>query len=95
VPLPPIHEQERIVAEADRLVSVALQLADGLEVARLRAERLRQSILKWAFEGRLVDQDPNDEPATALLKRLNSRRDAAAAATKSRSRRRREASSKT
>lgn len=35
-----------------------------------RAERLRQSILKWAFEGRLVAQNSEDEPASALLERI-------------------------
>ena len=38
-----------------------------------RAERLRQAILKRAFEGRLVPQDPNDEPASALLERIGVR----------------------
>jgi type I restriction enzyme S subunit len=39
-----------------------------------RAARLRQSILKWAFEGRLVDQDPTDEPASVLLERIRAER---------------------
>lgn len=42
----------------------------------LRLSRLRQSILKSAFEGRLVDQDPTDEPASALLERIRAEREA-------------------
>ena len=41
----------------------------------LRAERLRQAILKRAFEGKLVPQDPNDEPASELLKRIRLKQD--------------------
>jgi len=49
--------------------------AAGLE----RAERLRQAILKRAFEGRLAPQDPNDEPASVLLARIRAERAVAAA----------------
>ena len=44
----------------------------SLQRIRGRCSRLRQAILKWAFEGKLADQDPSDEPATALLERIRS-----------------------
>jgi type I restriction enzyme S subunit len=74
VPLPPASEQARIVARSDRLLSLASQLAVELQREQIRCARVRQSILKWAFEGRLVDQDPTDEPASALLERIRAER---------------------
>ncbi len=76
VPLPPQPEQERIVGEIDRLLSAAATVATNVSADKARIARLRQSILKWAFEGKLVDQDPNDEPAEQLLARIRSRGDA-------------------
>lgn len=83
VPLPPHAEQERILAEAERLSSIAESSRSMVQPSIVRVARLRQSILKWAFEGRLVDQDPTDEPAEVLLERIRAER----AAQPSRSRR--------
>jgi type I restriction enzyme S subunit len=70
VPLPPFDEQKRIVAEVERHLSV-IQATENIVGANLkRAERLRHSILKQAFSGKLVPQDPNDEPASSFLERI-------------------------
>jgi type I restriction enzyme S subunit len=71
VPLPPIAEQHRIVGEVERRLSVIDELQAVVEADLRRAERLRQAILKRAFEGRLVPQDPSDEPARVLLERIH------------------------
>ncbi|MBN2003148.1 MAG: restriction endonuclease subunit S [Anaerolineae bacterium] len=70
IPLPPLAEQHRIVAEVERRFSVIQEVETLVATNLARAARLRQSILKRAFEGRLVSQDPNDEPAGALLARI-------------------------
>ena len=95
-PLPPLSEQHRIVSEVERRLSVIQQSEAAVEVSLARAERLRQSLLKQAFSGQLVPQDPNDEPAPVLLERIKAEREAAkeAEAVKSRARRPRAESSK-
>lgn len=89
IPVPPTAEQHRIVAEVERRLSIAEKLeaavADGLR----RATALRRSILKRAFEGRLVPQDPDDEPAEVLLERIRAERAAQASDGRTPRRRRR------
>ena len=70
IPLPPRPEQVRIADEVERFLSFRDQIGADLEQAGRRIHRLRQAVLKWAFEGKLVDQDPNDEPAEKLLERI-------------------------
>ena len=82
VPLPPLAEQRRIVSEVERRLSVIQQAEASVEANLTRAGRLRQSILKQAFSGKLVPQDPNDEPASVLLERIRAEREAAASAAK-------------
>ena len=82
VPLPPVAEQRRIVAEVERRLSVIQQAEATVEASLARAERLRQSILKQAFSGGLVPQDPGDEPASALLERIRAEREAEAEASR-------------
>jgi type I restriction enzyme S subunit len=77
IPLPPLAEQDRIVAEVERRLSIADEVAATVDSALARAARLRQSILKRAFEGKLVPQNPNDEPASVLLARIRAEREAA------------------
>ena len=69
-PLPPIVEQRQIVAEAEQRLSIVDAEEKASEAALKQAARVRQSILKRAFEGRLVPQDPSDEPADRLLERI-------------------------
>jgi type I restriction enzyme S subunit len=69
-PLPPLSEQKRIVSEVERRTSIIQGTDVEIQANLARSEKLRQAILKKAFEGKLVAQDPDDEPATALLARF-------------------------
>jgi type I restriction enzyme S subunit len=73
IPLPPLSEQQQIVAEVEWRLSIAQAIDAQIEANLKRSSRLRQSILKRAFEGRLVPQDPDDEPASVLLERVRAR----------------------
>ncbi len=86
VPLPPAAEQARIIEGTGLLLSSAEKSAEQVSVNARRVARLRQAVLKWAFEGKLVEQDPRDEPADVLLARIAAER-AAAPSPKTRGRR--------
>ncbi len=70
VPLPPLSEQLRIIAEVERRLSVAREAEKAVKANLKRIARLRQAILKRAFEGKFVPQDPSDEPVKVLLERI-------------------------
>jgi type I restriction enzyme S subunit len=74
LPLPPVEEQEARIAEFNRQSSILDSLAAATESALLRSERLRRSILELAFTGRLVPQDPSDQPASVLLEKMRTER---------------------
>lgn len=78
IPLPPMDEQAEIVREAERRLAAADGLDSVLEQQLSRAAATRQSLLREAFGGRLVPQDPTDESASLLLQRLRAERKAQA-----------------
>ncbi len=69
------NEQIEIVSEIERHFSVADETEKIIDQSLKQAERLRQSILKDAFSGKLVPQDPSDEPAEKLLERIKAARE--------------------
>ncbi len=74
IPIPPRDEQARIDAELDAgAAAIAEQLA-AIELSLKQSAAQRKNILRAAFSGQLVPQDPNDEPASVLLERIRAER---------------------
>lgn len=70
VPLPSPQEQAEIVRRVDTLFAFADRLEARLKAAQSATGRLTPALLAKAFRGELVPQDPDDEPASELLRRL-------------------------
>ena len=75
VPIPPLSEQAVIVEAVEDAMSLVEAADTAARNSNIRASRLRQSILKNAFEGKLVEQNPTDEPASVLLDRIRAERE--------------------
>ncbi len=84
VAIPSTQEQTEIVRRVEQLFAFADQLEAKVASAKNRIDHLTQSILAKAFRGELVPQDPNDEPASALLERIQAQRAAAPKAKRGR-----------
>lgn len=78
IPLPSLAEQAEIVRRVEALFALADRIEARCTAARAQAQRLTPLLLAKAFRGELVPQDPNDEPAVELLRRLNDSRQASA-----------------
>ena len=84
-PLPSLPDQQRIVAAVSGTAEAASRLSHQLNAALAHATALRRSLLEAAFSGRLVPQDPDDEPASVLLARIAADRAALGPASRRRS----------
>ncbi|MBN1664815.1 MAG: restriction endonuclease subunit S, partial [Deltaproteobacteria bacterium] len=69
-PLPSIQEQREIVKQVEALFRLIKKVESRYKKTKAQIDKLTQSILAKAFRGELVPQDPNDEPASELLKRI-------------------------
>lgn len=79
IPLPPLEEQKRIVAKIEKLMPLVDKYAEAYN--RLKKiddefdDRLKQSILQYSMEGKLVKQNPDDEPASVLLEKIKTEKE--------------------
>ncbi len=94
IPLPPLKEQVEIADVIEVRISKIDAMQAEIDRSLRRAARLRQAILKAAFEGRLVPQNAEDEPASELLARIQAEADAEAIAVPERSSSNRKAAKK-
>ena len=71
IPLPPANEQIKIIKEIDRWFAIIDEIESGTIELESYVKQTKSKILDLAISGKLVPQDPNDEPAIELLKRIN------------------------
>ena len=78
VPLPPLEEQKRIVAKIEKLMPLVDEYAESYnrlqKIDNEFEDKLKQSVLQYAMEGKLVKQDPSDEPASELIKKIENKK---------------------
>ncbi len=78
IPLPPIEEQKRIVAKIEKLMPLVDEYAESYnrlqKIDNEFEDKLKQSVLRYAMEGKLVKQDPSDEPASELIKKIENKK---------------------
>ena len=70
IPIPPLTEQERIVQKVEQLLTIVDTIEQLQEELRDLVKQTKNQVLNYAIAGKLTHQDPNDEPAEALLKRI-------------------------
>ena len=74
IPLPPLEEQKRIVVKIEKLMPLVDEYAESYnrlqKIDNEFEDKLKQSVLQYAMEGKLIKQDPNDEPASELIKKI-------------------------
>ena len=74
LPIPPLEEQKRIVAKIEKLMPLVDEYAESYnrlqKIDNEFEDKLKQSVLQYAMEGKLVKQDPSDEPASELIKKI-------------------------
>lgn len=74
IAIPPLSEQRRIVEEVERRISMVDRVSETVQDQFVHSAKVRSGILHSGFSGRLVPQDPSDEPASVLLERIRAER---------------------
>ena len=74
MPLPPLNEQKRIVSKIESIFGRIDAIEKQVNNSLTKLDHLKKSVLKKAFEGKLVPQDPNDEPASVLLEKIKQKK---------------------